>query len=61
MNHELRWQRSRDCADHTCVEVAITDDSVLVRNSTSPDDIARFTAEEWRVFLRGVFQGQFQV
>ena len=59
MNHDLPWRKSRDCADGQCVEVAIIDDTVLVRNSDRPDDVVRFTAAEWRAFLSGVGRGQF--
>jgi Domain of unknown function (DUF397) len=60
------WRRSSFStgADQTCVEVAITGGDrapeVLLRDSKDPGGpVLRFTAAEWRVFLRGVLAGEF--
>src|SRR5690349_13628395 len=60
------WRRSSFStgADQTCVEVAFAGGdrapTVLLRDSKDPDGtVLRFTAAEWRVFLRGVLAGEF--
>ena len=60
MKRDLPWRKSRDCTDHSCLEVAITEDGVLVRNSAVPDEVVRFTHTEWQLFLNGVRRGEFQ-
>jgi Domain of unknown function (DUF397) len=62
------WRRSSFStgADQTCVEVAITGGDrapeVLLRDSKDPGGpVLRFTAAEWRVFLRGVLAGEFAI
>jgi hypothetical protein len=55
------WQKSRACADGACVEVGWSADEVLVRNSLRPEEIARFTPEEWAAFIAGVKAGDFAV
>lgn len=44
-----------------CVEVAFTNsDEVWVRDSKDPDGaMLRFTRQEWRAFVAGVRQGEF--
>lgn len=59
-----RWRRSSHCqgASATCVEVAIGDQLVTVRDSkvvASPE--LSFTPDEWRTFVRGVRAGEFEV
>jgi len=44
-----------------CVEVATLSDGVLVRNSTQPDSILKFTLDEWQAFLSGVKKNEFDV
>ena len=64
-------------SDTTCVEVALGDPglddpglddaelderAVLLRDSKDPaGPVLRFTATEWRVFLRGVYAGEFEL
>ena len=44
-----------------CVEVAMAPDSVLVRDSKSPDGPQlEFTPGEWDAFLAGVLDGKFR-
>ncbi len=47
----------------SCVEVAFAhDDAVLVRDSKDPEGpVLSFTQTEWRVFLSGVLDGQFNL
>ena len=44
-----------------CVEVATQSDGVLVRHSTRPDSILKFTLEEWKAFVSGVKKDEFDV
>nr|WP_221379758.1 DUF397 domain-containing protein [Actinoplanes polyasparticus] len=54
-----QWRKARRCTGGNCVEVARTDGAVLMRNSTSPDEILSFTVEEWEAFVAGVKEGDF--
>lgn len=58
-----RWIRSSLCEANQCVEVSITDDEVLVRESRNGRYGAtlRFTHDEWRAFTAGVINGEFAV
>jgi hypothetical protein len=64
MNDSLpAWRRSSHCsgAASTCVEVAIGDHVVAVRDSkAAASPVLRFTVEEWRAFVRGVRAGEFE-
>ncbi len=47
-----RWRRSERCANGACVEVAIVDGEVLVRDSKLTDSpILRLRADAWSAFL----------
>jgi hypothetical protein len=49
-------------ADGNCVEVAIVDESVLVRDSRYPlGPILSFSRQEWAAFLEDVTNGEFTV
>lgn len=53
----LIWRISRRCDSGTCVEVAVTDDHVLLRDSSDPDGPRlSFTRAKWAEFLRWVRQ-----
>lgn len=57
----MRWVKSSFSNQTNCVEVAtLTDGSRLVRNSKRPDEaVVRYTAGEWRAFIQGVKNGEF--
>jgi hypothetical protein len=56
----LLWRRSSACNSSECVEVALTGERVLVRDSTAPlGSILEFSQREWRAFVLGVRQGTF--
>lgn len=58
----LTWLRPALCGPATCVEVALTDDSVYVRDGKNPEGPAlRFDHEEWRAFRASIAAGQFSV
>ena len=47
------------CDGGACVEVAVQGEAVLVRSSTAPEITLTLTRTEWREFLTGAKQGQF--
>lgn len=55
----MKWIRSTACASNACVEVAFTDDAVLLRSSTTDERIA-VTPDEWTAFVEGVKRGEFE-
>lgn len=58
----LRWRTASYCHPSSCVEVAITDDSVYVRNSRKPEqEPLIFDYTEWYQFIRGVRNSEFDV
>jgi hypothetical protein len=57
----LAWRRSTKCESAACVEVALSDGSVLVRHSRHPaGPVLQFSADEWQAFCAGVKGGEFQ-
>ena len=57
---DLEWYVSRTCDTGACVKVARKGDVVMIGNTNNPDGpFGEFTAEEWRQFLAGVKQGDF--
>lgn len=44
-----------------CVEVAIKDGVVAVRDAKKPEDMLFFTKAEWETFVRGVKTGEFDI
>jgi hypothetical protein len=58
------WQKSRASGDSggNCVEVAIIDGAVLLRNSQYPGGpVLSFSHAEWRAFLTGARGGEFDL
>lgn len=56
----LAWRKSQASGTGNCVQVAVRDDQVVVRDSKDPDGpILTFTATEWDCFLVGVREGEF--
>jgi hypothetical protein len=54
------WRRARKCGEGRCVEVAPSDGNVLVRDSKDPGGAnLAFTKAEWRTFIAGVKEGDF--
>jgi uncharacterized protein DUF397 len=57
-----RWTKSSFCANACCVEVAIGEDVVQVRDSKNPDEnVLAFTREEWKSFIKGAQHGEFSL
>jgi hypothetical protein len=56
----VAWQRSTYCAHSSCVEVALLDDQVVIRDSKNAEGpMLFFTREEWTAFLAGARRGEF--
>ncbi|GIE98093.1 hypothetical protein Ari01nite_55580 [Paractinoplanes rishiriensis] len=58
---DLDWQTSRSCSQGACVQVAaVGDGTIAVRDSKDPaGPILRYSATEWREFLTGAKDGDF--
>ena len=56
------WKRSTFCGETSCVEVAVTPDSIGVRDSKlTHSPVLSFTRSEWDAFVRGVKNGEFDL
>jgi hypothetical protein len=53
------WRRSRRCDSSACVEVAQVPGGFAVRDSTQPDAVLSFPAAQWKTFVAGVRNGDF--
>lgn len=57
---DSEWRRSSHCANSGCVEVNVAEPVVQVRDSKAPDGpVLHFEAGEWRSFVAGVKNGEF--
>jgi hypothetical protein len=58
---EITWQKSTASGGQgNCVQVAVVDGSILVRNSRDPlSSVLSFTRQEWAAFLEDVTNGKF--
>ena len=57
-----RWMRSSSCAGNGCLEVAFGPGTVSVRDSKRADSpVLTYNHDEWRAFLAGVRQGEFDL
>jgi hypothetical protein len=55
-----KWRKSSHSGANGCVEVAHDDDQVAVRDSKDRNGpVLVFTPHEWRAFLAGVRDGEF--
>lgn len=54
----LDWTRAL-CASRECPEVARDGQDILLRSSTTPNVVLRYTEGEWDAFLAGVRGGEF--
>jgi Domain of unknown function (DUF397) len=56
------WNKSSHSGNNGCVEVAHGEDQIAVRDSKDPSGpMLLFTPREWRAFLDGVRDGEFDV
>lgn len=60
---ELHWRKSStSAAGGECVEVAVTDVAVMVRDSKDRSGpVLKFSHAEWRAFVTGIIQGEFSL
>jgi hypothetical protein len=58
----LDWQKSSYCGNSTCVEVALAETYVAVRDSKNITQSALvYSREEWTAFLAGAKDGEFDL
>lgn len=56
----LTWRKSSKSAVESCVEVAIDNQFVLIRNSKDPNgNVLKFAIEQWAAFLEDVKRDGF--
>ncbi|BFU42737.1 DUF397 domain-containing protein [Krasilnikovia sp. MM14-A1004] len=60
---DQNWRTStRSGTEGNCVEVRLDDDAVVVRDSKDRSGpVLRFTDAEWRAFLAGARDGEFDL
>nr|MDT0665469.1 DUF397 domain-containing protein [Micromonospora sp. DSM 115978] len=59
---DTSWRKSSASGSGNCVEVGISGEAVLVRNSRNrTGSVVSFTKPEWDAFLRGARQGEFDL
>ena len=57
-----RWHSSTQCSNADCVEVAVDDDFVAMRDSKDRSGPRlQFSPKEWQAFVDGVRDGQFDL
>ena len=57
---DLEWHVSRTCETGACIMVARKGELVVIGNTANPaGPVSEFTANEWRHFVAGVKQGDF--
>lgn len=58
----IDWHRSSLCQNSECVEIAIQNEMVMMRNSAEPDSACiHFTSEEFGTFLGAAKVGKFDL
>ena len=58
----LDWRTSSLCGNDACVEVAIAGNKAFLRSSKNVGDgYLTFEAEEWRAFVDGVRNHEFDI
>lgn len=56
----LTWRTALNCNGGTCVQVASTEDRILLGNSRQPGGpVLSYTPEEWYEFVAGIKKGDF--
>ena len=62
-HEEPVWRKASHSGDTNCVQVLFGDRIVKVRDSKSPghDRFLVFTHDEWRAFIAGVRDGEFDL
>jgi hypothetical protein len=55
----LKWRKARKCDGGACVEIAKLGETIMVRNSTTPDEIISTSRNQWLHFLVWVREDSF--
>ena len=59
---DLEWHRSTYCSTGTCVEAALSDGNVILRDSKKKNGpTLMFQPLEWQAFVNGVRSGEFDL
>jgi hypothetical protein len=54
----LSWRKSTFSAEHECVEVAVNEKSIFIRDSKGGSvPLLEILADDWRIFLNGIKAG----
>lgn len=61
VSSQLDWRSSARCDSDTCVEIAIWENRAYLRNSRDTGRYLVFDAEEWRSFLAGAQDHEFDI
>jgi hypothetical protein len=62
MTHPIAWHKSSYSGPNGCLEVAFLEGQVAIRDSKNKQGpVLIFTPTEWRIFLRGVVDGEFNL
>jgi hypothetical protein len=56
---DLSWRVSRTCESGACIMVARRGDTVVLGNTNRSGPISVYTWAEWKEFLAGAKQGDF--
>jgi hypothetical protein len=52
LGSSLVWRKSRRCDSSACVEVAVTSESVVLRNSQDPGgSVLHLSKDQWTAFI----------
>ncbi|WP_019819424.1 DUF397 domain-containing protein [Saccharomonospora saliphila] len=62
-HNDQQWRKSKHSGNHDCVEFRrTTDGGVELRNSKRPEEATTScTDSEWRAFIKGVKDGEFDI
>lgn len=53
------WRKASFCASGECVEIATQSNMIILRNSSQPRRVVRYTPAEWQSFAQGIRAGEF--
>jgi uncharacterized protein DUF397 len=58
---DAAWLKSTYCESGNCIEIAVLDDQVAIRDSDRNGPVLMVTREEWQAFLNGARSGEFDL
>lgn len=53
------WRKSSFCESNGCVEVAVAEHEVELRDSANPRVVVKIPRADWDIFVQGVRAGDF--